>query len=124
MKCLKYILIIFFLLISWQICLADTPVKTEIGDQLQHAGSAGGYDPSTSKLTISEIAGTAVSAFLSLLGVIFIILMIFAGYNWMTAGGDEEKITKAKSTIKRAIIGLLIVVGSYAIWWFIFLKII
>ncbi|MBI4812328.1 hypothetical protein HY798_02695 [Candidatus Falkowbacteria bacterium] len=54
-----------------------------------------------------------------MLGVIFIILMLYAGYNWMTASGEEEKVTKAKDTIWRAIIGLIITIGSYAIWDFI-----
>jgi len=55
-----------------------------------------------------------------LLGIIFIILMIYAGYNWMTAQGEEEKVTKAKTTIQRAIIGLIIVVSAYAITAFVF----
>jgi len=46
--------------------------------------------------------------------------MVYAGYNWMVARGEEEKVTIAKDTIKRAIIGLVITVSSYAIWNFIF----
>jgi hypothetical protein len=34
----------------------------------------------------------------------------------MTAGGNQETITKAKESLKSSIIGLLIVVGAYAIW--------
>jgi len=67
-------------------------------------------------------AGLLVKTFLSLLGVIFIGLIIYAGYNWMTAGGDEAKVTKAKDTIRYAIIGLIIIIGSYSIWDFIFNK--
>ena len=42
----------------------------------------------------------------------------------MTARGEEEKVEKAKDTITRAIIGLIIVVGAYAIWSFIFSNLI
>jgi hypothetical protein len=73
---------------------------------------------------MAEIIGTSINAVLGLIGTIFLVLMIYAGYNWMTARGDEEKVTKAKDTITRAIIGLIIVVGSYAIWGFIFSKLI
>jgi ABC-type nickel/cobalt efflux system permease component RcnA len=60
-----------------------------------------------------------VGAALSLLGVIFVVLMVLAGYNWMTASGNEQKVDEAKSTLKRAIIGLVIVLGAWSIWRFI-----
>jgi amino acid transporter len=89
-------------------------------DKLKEVGEGeGGYAP-YSETTFAVMAGTIVQAFLSLLGIIFIILILYAGYNWMTAGGEEEKIRKAKDTIWRAIIGLIITVGSYAVWNFVF----
>ena len=45
--------------------------------------------------------------------------MLYSGFNWMTAAGDEEKITKAKSTIRASIIGLLIIISAYALSVFI-----
>lgn len=79
------------------------------------------YDTTASaEDTFPETLGIIVNAFLSLLGIIFIILMLYGGYNWMIARGEEEKVTTAKRTIQSAIIGLIIVVGSYAIWSFIF----
>jgi cytochrome bd-type quinol oxidase subunit 2 len=91
---------------------------------LSAVGTAGGYDAGTNELTAAGIAGTAIKTFLSLLGIIFIILIILAGYNWMIANGDEQKITKAKDTLRASIIGLVIILGSYAIWMFIFAKLI
>lgn len=87
-------------------------------DKLQEVGSgdSGPYQTVDTGIEISEFIGTVVSAFLSLLGVIFIVLILYAGYNWMTAQGDDEKVVKAKDTITRAITGLIIVIGSYAIW--------
>lgn len=76
---------------------------------------AGGND-------ILGIIGKAIGTLLGLLGVIFIVLMIYAGYNWMTAAGEESKVETAQETIKRAIIGLIIVVGSYALQVLIFDK--
>lgn len=70
--------------------------------------------------TVSGVIATAIEAFLGVLGITFIILIILAGYNWMTAGGNEDKVTKAKDTIKRAIIGLIITVSAYAITVFVF----
>jgi ABC-type phosphate transport system auxiliary subunit len=46
--------------------------------------------------------------------------MIVAGFQWMTAAGNETKVEKALSMIKTAVIGLIIVLAAYAITYFIF----
>lgn len=74
-------------------------------------------------ITLGGVAADVIKAFLGLLGIIFVVLIILAGYNWMTAGGDEEKVTKAKKMITRAIIGIIIIVGAYAITYFVFSRI-
>jgi len=76
-----------------------------------------GFDGSS---TIGSIMATVIKAFLGLLGIIFIFLMVLAGYHWMTAAGDEQKVTKAKDTIRTAIIGLIIIVAAYSITYFVF----
>lgn len=78
------------------------------------------FNKQTNENTFVEIAGLVVNIALSILGVIFIVLMIIAGYTWMMASGNEQKVTESKSTIKRAIIGLIIVLASWAIWNLIF----
>ncbi|MFH0956080.1 MAG: hypothetical protein V1801_02625 [Candidatus Falkowbacteria bacterium] len=88
--------------------------------KLQTVGSTEGpFVDIGSEWAISQIIGVVIQAALALVGTIFLVLMIHAGYNWMTARGDEEKVTKAKDTITRAIIGLIIVVGAYAIQAFV-----
>ncbi|MFH0818769.1 MAG: hypothetical protein V1898_02125 [Patescibacteria group bacterium] len=51
------------------------------------------------------------------LGFGLLILIIYAGFLWMTARGNEEQITKATDIIKRALIGLAIVLLSMSIAW-------
>ncbi len=87
--------------------------------KLEEVGAVKGPYSFANTDSLSEIIGTAIKGFLSLLGVIFLGLMLYAGFHWMTARGEEEKVEKAKSTITRAIVGLVIVVGAYAIWAFI-----
>jgi cytochrome bd-type quinol oxidase subunit 2 len=65
------------------------------------------------------VAGRFIAIFLSFLGVIFVLLAIYAGYNWMTAEGNAEKIEQAKKTLTQAAIGLAIIVGAYVIAYFI-----
>jgi cytochrome bd-type quinol oxidase subunit 2 len=69
--------------------------------------------------SLDQIIGTVIQSFLSLLGVIFLILIIYAGITWMTAGGDEPKVEKAQKILKNAIIGLIIIVSAYAISYFV-----
>lgn len=76
-----------------------------------------GFDTS---YTIGGVISVVIQGLLSLLAIIFIILMLIAGYKWMTAGGNEEKVKEAKSQIKHAIIGLAIVIMAYAITYFVF----
>jgi hypothetical protein len=93
-------------------------------DNLQNVGEKGATPPyaPAAEYKLSEIVGIVIQAFLGLLGVLFLTYMLYAGYSWMTAQGDEEKVTKAKDTIQRAIIGLVVTIGAYAISFWVFDK--
>ena len=60
------------------------------------------------------IAGI-INSLLGFLGALFIVLVIFGGLKWMTAGGSAEKVSEARTVIKNATIGLTVVVLSYVI---------
>ncbi len=81
------------------------------------------YDK-TSENTLTDYLGNIVGVFLGLLGTIFVILIVYAGYTWMMASGNAEKVSKAQGTIKSAVLGLVITVAVYAIWIFIFARIV
>ena len=68
---------------------------------------------------VGNIVGVGLNAALSLVGLIFLILMVYAGYLWMTARGEEEMIKKAQKIIISSLIGLVIVLGAYAITVFV-----
>ncbi|MBP9761410.1 MAG: hypothetical protein KBD15_04195 [Candidatus Magasanikbacteria bacterium] len=70
--------------------------------------------------SIPVITGRIVGAALSLIGVAFFILMVYAGFLWMSAHGNEEQVKKAQSTLIGASVGMLIILSSYAITKFIF----
>ncbi|MGB2111306.1 MAG: hypothetical protein ACPHY8_05780 [Patescibacteria group bacterium] len=46
--------------------------------------------------------------------------MIYAGFNILTAAGDDEKVSNSKKTITYVAIGLLIMFLAYSIIGFIF----
>ncbi|MBI2459055.1 MAG: IPT/TIG domain-containing protein [Parcubacteria group bacterium] len=70
------------------------------------------------------IAAKIIRIALGFLGLIAVSLIIYAGWLWMTAEGQEEKIAKAKKVLIGAVIGLLIAVSAFAIASFILSKLI
>lgn len=72
--------------------------------------------------TVDSVIASIIQVALSLLGVIFLILMIYGGYLWMTDRGNAEQVEKAKKVITAAIIGLVIVIAAYAISYFVFSR--
>jgi len=89
---------------------------------LANVAQKGGYSEGTTQLSVNYIIGDVVLAALSLIGVVFLCLMVYAGYMWMTARGDEQKVTKAKDTITASIIGIIIVIAAYAISYYVISK--
>lgn len=65
------------------------------------------------------IIGRIIQIVLSFLAALAVILVIYAGFKWMTSGGDEGKIDEAKKTLRNAIIGLIIIMSSWAIVTFV-----
>jgi hypothetical protein len=68
---------------------------------------------------LSDYISTIYNFALSIVGILATVAIIFAGSNWAMAAGNESIITSAKETIFGALIGLIIVVGSYTILNFI-----
>ena len=88
-------------------------------NRLNTVAQTGGYVTGEGS-SLPYVVGLIIQVVLGLLGAIFVILMVYAGYTWMTAAGNEPKIDKAKDMIQTAIIGLVITLSSWAIWTFIF----
>ncbi len=82
-------------------------------------GEAFGEANPNSDYDIRIIITNIVKIFLELLGIIFMVLMIVAGYKWMTAAGNEDKVKEAKSQIKTAVIGLVIIFMAFSIAHFV-----
>jgi len=73
-----------------------------------------GSSPDTT-VALPTLVGRIIGNILSLLGIIFFILTLYAGLLWMFSRGDESKAAKAADIIKGAIVGLIVVLGSYAL---------
>jgi cytochrome bd-type quinol oxidase subunit 2 len=83
----------------------------DAGKNLIPAKSAAGYQ----ERDIGSITGQVINTALQLVGIIFLGLMVYAGYLWMTAAGEESQVEKAQKIVTSAIIGLVLTMSAYAI---------
>lgn len=100
----------FYLLTAVKAASTQSDINTQLNAAAgeQGAGYGEAQDP---RLTFANIVRTA----LEVLGVLLLALNLYAGFLWMTAGGNEDKVTKAKSLLFQAVIGLVIILSAYAI---------
>lgn len=110
---------VVYWLFSWESAKATSILDSSQvnSNQMEKFAGSSGFE---SSITIESLMALIIQVFLSLLSLIFIILILYAGYNWMTAGGDEQKVTKAKDTIYRAVIGLVITISAFVLTYFVF----
>jgi hypothetical protein len=83
-------------------------------------GAQAGFDTTKSgEFVFDTTVGVIIQTALSLLGVIFLVLMVYGGFLWMTDRGNEQQVKRAQNLISAAVIGLIIVLSSYAISYFV-----
>lgn len=107
---------VFSLLIVFCLGIASTALAGPDKDPLGLAyGEATGLSNQDVRFTIGRI----ISVALGVLGTVVVVIMIIAGFEWMTAGGNSDKVEEAKKRITHAIIGLAIILSAYAITDFV-----
>jgi|SRR3989344_2985067 len=124
---LTFILIAVGLLLSTAVPVfaqSSATASTAAGarDLLDTAAGKAGYstEPALAQYGVAFIVGLVARIFLTLLGIIFISYTIYGGFLWMTAAGNDEKISKAKKIIRDGIIGIIIIMCSVGIYLLIF----
>ncbi|MFZ2803968.1 MAG: Ig-like domain-containing protein [Patescibacteria group bacterium] len=91
------------------------PVQAQVTSGLNAVGQTI-ILPSTNPITI---AVRIINVALGLLGIILVALILYAGFIYMTSGGEAAKTTQAKKIITNAIIGLIIILSAWAITNFV-----
>jgi type IV secretory pathway VirB2 component (pilin) len=75
-----------------------------------------GYDPSlTQETNLRDYVVNVVNFILGFLGLVAVIMIIYGGFMYVTAGGQEEQTTKGKKSIMYAIIGIVVILISFAL---------
>lgn len=69
---------------------------------------------------LKETITTVMQWLFGFLGLLAVFIILWGGFKWMTAGGDEDKVGEAKNILKAGVIGLIIILSSYMIASFVF----
>lgn len=115
MKKIIILIIPFFLLTASPLLAANPLVDNPLVDE---AAKKAGFniDAEDSETFFIEALGKVIFTFVSLLGILFVILIIYGAYIWMYARGNENEVERARHIIRDAIVGIIVLAGSYSVW--------
>ncbi|PIR74116.1 MAG: hypothetical protein COU35_04125 [Candidatus Magasanikbacteria bacterium CG10_big_fil_rev_8_21_14_0_10_47_10] len=112
----------FLCLLAGVLFVTASPVSAQ--NRVNVQGAQGLLDQTVGQTGVpqTDIAtgtGEVIKVVFQVAGIAFFILMVYAGFLWMTAQGNEDRVDKARNTLIGATIGLFIIVSSYALTNFI-----
>lgn len=125
MKKAKNIFLFILLALSFnfvvvnKLAVAGSSWGGQIG--MKEIGSAYGDNPKTTEDIRYKVV-KIINLILSFLGILCLILIVFAGFKWMTAGGSEDQVKSAQAILKNAVIGLVIILLSWSVTIFIMAR--
>lgn len=88
--------------------------------ELQQAGSGYTGGRNTAPRDLRLVVADFIRLALGLIGTILLLIMLYAGYLWFSARGNDEQVETAKKTIRNAVIGLFLIMMTYSMVTFIF----
>ncbi|MGI8420545.1 MAG: hypothetical protein ACR2LN_07955 [Candidatus Levyibacteriota bacterium] len=62
---------------------------------------------------VSQVIGAAVTIMIIITAILCLFVIVWAGIQWTTSGGDKQKVTAARARITYAIIGLIVALASF-----------
>ncbi|KKU31781.1 MAG: hypothetical protein UX45_C0025G0013 [Candidatus Uhrbacteria bacterium GW2011_GWF2_46_218] len=92
--------------------LAQTSSSVDLEAFAQQAGFATGVD-------ITIVIARLIRTFISILGIIAVVFILYGGWMWITSKGEQDKLRKAQQVIINAVIGLVLVLSAFAIAQFV-----
>lgn len=93
-----------------------TPAKSSLQSGLESAAPA---ELKTGTTDLPKLIGNIIGSLMSIIGALLFVYLLYGGFTYMTAGGDETKVKNAVAIIRNCVIGIVIVVLAYSISSFI-----
>ena len=100
---------------------ADDFGLSQAAEKAQLPGATAQSLEGKAQTRVQSAIGSIIGAVLTFVGVIFLLLMIYGGFQWMigSKGGKEKDVESAKKTISAAVVGLIIIFAAYALTAFV-----
>lgn len=91
-----------------------TPANAQpyFGEDYASDTNLGEEDPRSMLTNLVNLAMTFLS-------IIAVIIILIGGFKWMTAAGNEDKVSEAKKIVVGGVIGLIIILAAWAIASFV-----
>ena len=108
----------FFVLIPAQAQVDPTDLSKQQGFS-GDSSISNAFGQGSTPTDVRTIVINIIKIALEFIGIIFVALLVYAGFKYMTSAGNEEQTGQAKKLIIQASIGLAIILSAYAITVFI-----
>ena len=110
-------------------CRSQYDPKQGLGMVLKRVGCVAGFFSPGSEVdqtqeSVAAIIGNFINIALGFTGVIFVIIIIYGGWLWGSATGNEEQVTHAERLIYNAVIGVIITFAAFAISNFVIYQVV
>lgn len=119
MRSFRTIALGFILLFGLFVFVPQSAHAQSLSDQVNKQIDATASKTELQKEDPRLAVARAIRAFSSIIGIVFMMLIVYGGFLRMTATGEEEKVKKSTKVITGAIIGLAVVIFSYSISTFV-----
>lgn len=115
---LALLLSTFFPVLSPAYGVTSSGFASDLQKQTQAAAGVYGADLGKAQ-DPRTIVARIISIFLGTLGILLVVYIIYGGSLIFLSAGSEDKINEGKNIIKRAVLGMVIVMGAYSITIFV-----
>jgi hypothetical protein len=114
------ILVLSLLMVTPIFAAEPTRAGNQVWANLDDAADKAGFDIfKEGEDEVPAILGRMINLLLGALGTVAVFLIVYSGFLWMTAGGNEDQISKAKTIMKQVVVGLLVLSLAYAVVAFV-----
>ncbi len=108
-KILSALIIGVMAILLMPVLVSAATIKTDLWGGVQPPSNVGvGSDPRT-------IIQSVIGFLMGFLGIIAVLIILIAGFQWMTAGGDDAKVKKSQTMMIQGVIGLVIILAAWLI---------
>lgn len=117
----KVLLVFVFMAMVSVLVPIDCNAEVNLTEPLKKSGQ-GIYGKEAVVYSLPTYVGVILRTVFSFIGVIMVVIVVYAGFLWLTAGGNQEQVKKAKSWITNGVIGMILVLSAFAITDYVFYR--